>query len=596
MLLCLFVFISCTSDDDDDDSLSGTLLSISVDATEAKTEYTAGEKFSTKEIIITSGWSSNNYSQPNWTKLISDSESGLTYSAKINNENVVLENDKTVLSTAGKYTVTVTYKAGKVSAKSTYTIVVNEIETDSISYKMAGTIAKNANIPAISAVNESTGISLNFWLGNNIKSDSELFSSGNASLKAPAAYVGESCYATVSFNKDKSVTYYKNGELKLTSPATDSTNQFSAFISGVATSGISLNSQGISMTNVIVSAAKNSTEARKVYNEAISSITKLNASNLMLKQGEKYDVNAIQLTASDDNAIWDIAISATKVAGDAVDTSIDATYYVTFSLGNLLTTSTITVGTVEVPEAYWYDALKDASAEGVSIVGSGSFVSDETFGTVFKNESGTTTRSNYLLLPSDIMACASSTNEITIGFWVRDTTGDTYLYHPLFACYAASPKSLATSENTYEEGVNTTCNTFPMAIAQTRGLLQVNCDGWSDYTDKQNDSGKNAESIDYLSDKGWHYYTAVFTVTTASVYIDGNLVNSWTIDGTSEGQNMSGLFSSGKKLTYNCLGGNQAWGWNDKDSPYSYAKFSIWNKALTKDQISAVASTTKKAD
>ena len=74
---------------------------------------------------------------------------------------------------------------------------------------------------------------------------------------------------------------------------------------------------------------------------------------------------------------------------------------------------------------------------------------------------------------------------------------------------------------------------------------------------------------DWLADHEWHFYTAVFTETTAAVYFDGELKNSWTISGSGEGNTVGSLFGN-NGLSYICLGGNQAWNWGDNDAGFMF--------------------------
>ena len=124
-----------------------------------------------------------------------------------------------------------------------------------------------------------------------------------------------------------------------------------------------------------------------------------------------------------------------------------------------------------------------------------------------------------------------------------------------------------------------------MMILQSRQLVQVNNAGWCDFVDSTNVAGKNTESTFWLDDKAWHFYTAVFTPNNVKVYIDGGIVNEWNISGEEIGGSTSGLFTAGSALTYICLGGNQAWNWNDPDPAYLFDKVRIYADALTKDQI-----------
>ena len=134
-----------------------------------------------------------------------------------------------------------------------------------------------------------------------------------------------------------------------------------------------------------------------------------------------------------------------------------------------------------------------------------------------------------------------------------------------------------------------------MFVCEARGLLQLNCNGWCDFGINDNPAGTSFNngspyvSTVWLDDGNWHYYTAVLTTTTAKVYIDGELKNGWTVDGTSDGQVISGLFTSGgTNLTYVTLGGNQAWGWNDPDPAFAFDDFAVYNKALTAEEIAEI--------
>lgn len=218
------------------------------------------------------------------------------------------------------------------------------------------------------------------------------------------------------------------------------------------------------------------------------------------------------------------------------------------------------------------------------IIGNGSFVatSDEHFGTVFKNATGGK-RQNYLLLPEDVLSHSAESKEMSIGVWVNATyagaSGD-YMWSPLFTAYGSAP-----SNGT---------NTFPMLALQYRGVVQVNCAGWCDFTDAQNVNNKNTlyhGDTDWLSDHKWHYYTATFTETTAAVYLDGKLANEWKMDGKTNGSILSGLFSNGAELKYICLGGNQAWDWNDPDPGFMFDDIAIYDIALTPEQIAIILST-----
>ena len=204
------------------------------------------------------------------------------------------------------------------------------------------------------------------------------------------------------------------------------------------------------------------------------------------------------------------------------------------------------------------------------------------FGTVFQNPSSGT-RQNYLLLPDDVLSQSTETKELSIGVWVNSTNAgasSVYQWSPLFMAYGSAPVAGA--------------NTWPMLGCQYRGVVQVNCAGWCDFTNEQNVKGVNTEyknETDWLADHKWHYYTATFTATTAKVYFDGVLVNEWVVDGTSGGSEIRGLFSNGGDLKYICLGGNQAWSWGDPDPGFAFDDIAIYNTELSASQIQEIINT-----
>lgn len=234
---------------------------------------------------------------------------------------------------------------------------------------------------------------------------------------------------------------------------------------------------------------------------------------------------------------------------------------------------------VKVPDAVYFNDF--SSAAGLNIVGNGRFEDEDTpgFGKVFQNGSGAP-RTNYLLLPSDVLSHSAESHALSIGFWISSakTTGG-YDWAPMFMAYGSAP-------------VNGE-NTWPMMALQYRGVAQVNCAGWCDFTGANNVAGVNTEynaasGQDWLEDKKWHYYMATFTDTSCKIYFDGELKNEWKVDGVSDGQVVSGLFTAGNTLTYICLGGNQAWDWPDNDAAFRYDDLAVYNVVLSPKQIKAI--------
>lgn len=221
-----------------------------------------------------------------------------------------------------------------------------------------------------------------------------------------------------------------------------------------------------------------------------------------------------------------------------------------------------------------------SSKDGLTQVGSGEFIADDTFGYAYKNTASTdaTARTNYLVMPSDLLSHSVTSEALTVGFWVK-TSGSYKWSSPIFNAYNAAPK----------DGENTS----PMFNCVWRGLLQANCGrGWTDYTDDQNKAGSNTQydgaeghAANWLGDGKWHYYTVVLDGDNAKVYFDGVVKNEWDMDGKVNTQ--KGVFYTGSYLKYICLGGNQAWNWGDMDPGFSYAKFRVQNNAMTQEDILA---------
>ncbi|MBQ6751740.1 MAG: hypothetical protein IJR02_13375 [Bacteroidaceae bacterium] len=251
----------------------------------------------------------------------------------------------------------------------------------------------------------------------------------------------------------------------------------------------------------------------------------------------------------------------------------------------------------EIPEIAKYEWSFDFEDEdeNVNIVGGGAIVDDENeaFGKVFENVGGAV-RTNYLTLPDTVLAQSAASKELTIGFWVN-AMGQALAnpYAPFFTAYASN--------------TNGADNTFPMLALQSRGLAQVNCTTWTDFTGEDNVEGKNNvynqnawEANDgafnfvnnWIDDSDWHQYTAVFTEEGLTIYLDGEVKNQWTCNGT-EGHTLAGLFSNGGDLKHICLGGNQAWNWGDGDAPYRFDDVFITNYALSAEDIAEIMEAKK---
>ncbi len=223
-----------------------------------------------------------------------------------------------------------------------------------------------------------------------------------------------------------------------------------------------------------------------------------------------------------------------------------------------------------------------SSTDGLTVVGNGVFEddADARFGKVFHNDPTLTKaiRTNWLELPADIFSHSTETKEMTIGFWVNKKTAVDYYYSPLFTAYGAD--NVNKSHSWSEDNAN---GWWPFLYLEARGIMQWNAGGWCDFTDSQNDAGTNIQSTVWTDDGNWHYVTMTFTTSTAKVFVDGNVHNSWTI----ADNGLAGLFTQ-TDLKHFCLGGNQAFGWDDPDPAFAFDDFAVYDKALTAEQIKAV--------
>jgi len=236
-------------------------------------------------------------------------------------------------------------------------------------------------------------------------------------------------------------------------------------------------------------------------------------------------------------------------------------------------------GTGAKAQTLLYSNDFESGLNGATIVGNGAIEdsSNPSHGMVFHNAAGgQATRTNYLTLPTTLFSDlqTAATNALSISFWVNKGTAANYYWSPIFSAYGVAP-----APN----------NGTPMMVLQTRGVAQTNLGGtWCDYTDAQNVKSTNTVSTTWIDDANWHFYTATFTPTSVKVYIDGAVMNEWTLNGTDAGGSAAGLFSIGSALPYICLGGNQAWNWNDPDPAFLYDKLKIYAGALTTSQINSL--------
>jgi len=305
------------------------------------------------------------------------------------------------------------------------------------------------------------------------------------------------------------------------------------------------------------------------------------------------DGEAVGTTAAENAAIIEAIDNSETITISATDEiRVDDITFIRNQMNNKdYARPEIKKGNVPVP-APVYEANFEAGLGDAEIVGAGALAQDDNsfFGTVFQNVGGAL-RANYLKLPADALSHSAESQEMTIGFWVNAANAgglDAYTYAPFFTAYGAAPNPT---------------NSAPMMALQSRGNVQVNNNGWCDFTSANHAEGKNniyhsnaweATSPDFnfvdnwLSDNKWHYYCVTFKATEVTQYMDGVITNQWILDPSADGQNVTGLFNNGADLNYICVGGNQAWDWGDNDGGFAFDDVCIWDKALAQAQVEQI--------
>ncbi|MBQ9363057.1 MAG: hypothetical protein IJT97_06500 [Bacteroidaceae bacterium] len=250
-----------------------------------------------------------------------------------------------------------------------------------------------------------------------------------------------------------------------------------------------------------------------------------------------------------------------------------------------------------------FEGVTSAADLKAEQVGEGAFPtsSDANFGTYYQNKPTVKQwgrHANYLIVPVDGFQKAGSkaTGEFTLTFWVNGYVANAnmqtvnHYYSSLISAYGA---------NSYKTW------SWPVFNVRTRGNLQINCDGWSDYTNTENvngvvkednswilttqtESGETDEEgnpimVDTDFDANWHYIAIVFSGVNAKYYIDGNIWNEWNAT-----NNNYAFPYHMKPLDALYLGDGTCWDWNDPDGAYAFDDINFYATALSADQIDLI--------
>lgn len=248
-----------------------------------------------------------------------------------------------------------------------------------------------------------------------------------------------------------------------------------------------------------------------------------------------------------------------------------------------------------------FEGVSTAQDLGAEQVGAGLFLqsADKNFGTYYQNnpEGVIASHQNYLIIPTQafINSQAKSNEQFTIAFWMnayvanekQGTGADGHYFSTAIAAYSQT--------NSYKTF------SWPMFSARTRRTLQINCNGWSDFTPAENVNGSNVESNEWTwtkqvetgevddeqnpimapsaFDDNWHFVTITFNGVNAKYYVDGEIMNEW--NATANNYSFAGAMNALDAIYLGDCGPF----WQDKDGAYAYDDIAFYSTELNKEQI-----------
>ncbi len=261
-----------------------------------------------------------------------------------------------------------------------------------------------------------------------------------------------------------------------------------------------------------------------------------------------------------------------------------------------------------LPNAVWTCDFEGVSTvadiAGAEMLGKGEFRKStlDNFGTYYLNNplGEGSYHNNYLLIKtSAFVDCYAKSNEtLSIAFWLNASESEKQTYPGTYGAYWSCNFSAYSSANSYKTW------SWPMMSARDRGTLQINCNGWSDYTPEENVLGVNAEStawhVTKMVDSGevdtdgnpvmvpsdfdanWHYVVFTFNGLNAKYYADGVLLNEW--NATNNNYSFPSVMNA---LDLVCLGDGGPF-WNDASPTFAYDDISIYSTVLEPDQMELI--------
>ncbi len=236
---------------------------------------------------------------------------------------------------------------------------------------------------------------------------------------------------------------------------------------------------------------------------------------------------------------------------------------------------------------------EDLNAEQV---GKGLFLQSSipSFGTYYQNnpdvEAGS--HKNYLIVPTQGFHDSNekSATDFSIGMWINAYVANKSTVSHYFSTILSAYSSTDSYKNF----------SWPMFSARERQTLQINCAGWSDYTNEENVNGANVENTDWnlikmydteatdeegnviQEDKGfddnWHYVVFTFSGLNAKFYVDGEVKNEWNATANNY------CFPSAMAVLNNLYLGDCGPFWQDQDGSYAFDDINFYPAALTPEQ------------
>lgn len=250
---------------------------------------------------------------------------------------------------------------------------------------------------------------------------------------------------------------------------------------------------------------------------------------------------------------------------------------------------------VDVPTPVYTQNFESASTElgsagsnfgitGATLTGAGAIqTGDPKFGKYYKNASGVGTqssRANYLTLMTTAFSNMTSPEATTISFWINAYEAWANYWGSIFVAYNSTGNS---------------AHGYPFSF-DTRACLATHSNLYETYFDNNGViiNEWRTSGADFAS--SWHHVALVYSLdktdpsapkVVIKQYIDGISKQEFSMgNGNSEHPEVS-MFDHFEQLTEFVIGGNSPV-WEDPDNNYAYDEITIYDQALTSEQIAQI--------